>query len=304
MLGSAVLEVTLGLAFFFAAFSFGCTAAVELLESIRPQRGKQLAIFLERMLGAELVARLFEHGCIRSLSKAGRQPSYIPARCFAAAVLDLLGIETCADQSKLDQLSAETGQTLRVLMRNATDWEQVNSRLEHWFNVTMDRCSETYRRRMRWAAFWVAFVGATALNADAVEIAAVLYADAHVRLSNVTQTEGEAQMLQTLEISSRRHVAERVPSVVSMPIDTGLLPLGWENSRFAAGVQWSEQPWKDPAFWVGPVLSKLLTLAVTALAVSLGAGVWFDLLRRRPQRSNRVCPPHTNPTEPSQVHSD
>lgn len=281
MFGSAVLEVVFGLAFFFAIFSFGCAAALELMASIRCQRGKQLAIFLERMLGAELSTRFYEHGLIRSLSKTGCLPSYLPPRSFALTVLDLLSIESPADRSKLDPVSGGVGQVLRALSRDAADLDQIASRLEQWFDAAMARCSGAYRRRMRWASFGVALAMAAALNADALELASVLYADAHLRLSNVSQPEGDAQMLQAIQGRSRQHVAEGMPSVISVPIETGLLPLGWENSRLAARAQLSERPWSDPAFWLGPVLAKLLALAATALAVSLGAGVWFDLLRRR-----------------------
>lgn len=286
--GSAVLEVVFGLAFFFAVFSFGCAAALELLASIRCQRGKQLAIFLERMLGAELSAQFYEHGLIRSLTKARRLPSYLPARSFALTVLDLLSIESPADRSKLDQVSGGVGQVLRVLSRDAADLDQLASRLEQWFDAAMARCSGAYRRRMCWASFGVAFAMAASLNADALEIASVLYADAHLRLSNVTQNEGDAQMLQTLLGRPRRDVAEKTPSFISVPVETGLLPLGWENSHFAARAQLSERPWSDPAFWAGPVLSKVLALVATALAASLAAGVWFDLLRRCRPASKRT----------------
>src|SRR5512147_1245836 len=45
--GSVILEVALGLVFVYAWFSFACSAIVELLESIRAQRGKQLSIAIE-----------------------------------------------------------------------------------------------------------------------------------------------------------------------------------------------------------------------------------------------------------------
>lgn len=273
MFGSVVLEVILGLGFAFAAFSLACSALVELLESVRSQRGKHLAIFIERMLGSELKQRFYEHALIRSLSKAGRLPSYLPAQSFSRVVFDLLGLDAKAPPSKDDPVAGEIGQIVRILTQDAAGVEQSRQRLEQWFDSAMDRCAGAYRRRARWAALGVAFTLAALLNVDAIEIASVLYADSHLRLSTVAEAGTDTQ------IPIVRRVAEKTPSVMSIPIESGTLPLGWENSRLTARAQFAEGLWHHPAFWLGPVLSKVLGLLVTALGASLGAGLWFEVLK-------------------------
>ncbi|HEY5956910.1 MAG TPA: hypothetical protein VIV60_10170 [Polyangiaceae bacterium] len=274
LFGSVILEVALGLVFIYAWFSFACSAIVEFLESLRAQRGKQLAIAVEGMLGAELKARFYRHGLIQSLSKAGRLPSYLPARSFSRVTLDLLGVDASQFRQHIDAMPGEIGTILRSLAKDATDYEHLVLHVEHWFDSTMDRCSGWFRRRARWTAFASGFVVAAVLNIDTVEIAAAFYSDAHLRLSVVTQAESDGQ------VPIGRRAADKGPHVMSIPVESGTLPLGWENSRFAAQADWSEHAWRQPGFWFGPVLMKIVGLLMTALTASLGAAFWFDVLRR------------------------
>lgn len=275
MFGSVVLEVVLGSVFGFAAFSLVCSALVELLDSVRGQRGKLLAGFVERMLGPELKNQFYGHGLIRSQSTSGRLPSYLSARSFARVTLDLLELDAATFRQKIDGLEGEVGQTLRTLTKDVTDLEQVRERIEQWFDCAMERCSGVYRRRARWAAFSTGLVIAALLNVDALEIASALYADAHLRTSVVAQAEAEGQVP-----IGRRATADGAPSVLSIPVESGTLPLGWENSRFATRTQFADRAWRQPEFWYGPMLSKILGLIATALATSIGAGLWFVALRR------------------------
>lgn len=269
-----MLEVVLGLAFIYAWFSLACSAVVEFLESFRAQRGKQLALAVERMLGVELKGQFYQHGLIQSLFKGKRLPSYLPARSFATVTLDLLGVSAGQYRQQLADLPGEIGNTLRALTKDAPSYAHVVARLEHWFDGSMERCSGWFRRRARLAALLTGLVLASLLNVDSLEIASALYSDTHLRLSVVTQAEADGQ------VPIGRRAADKGPSVMTIPIENGILPLGWENSRFATRAQWTDGTWSHPAFWFGPVLMKVLGLLVTALAGSLGSAFWFDALKR------------------------
>lgn len=274
LFGSVVLEVVLGLVFIYAWFSLACSATVEFLESFRAQRGKLMALAIERMLGTELKLQFYQHGLIQSLFKAKRLPSYLPSSSFATVTLDLLGVSSGQFRQQLDALPGEIGNTLRALAKDSTSYEQLVAQVEHWFDGSMDRCSGWFRRRARLAAFTTGLVLASLLNVDSLEIASALYSDTHLRLSVMGQAEADGQ------VPIGRRAADKGPSVMSIPVETGTLPLGWENSRFATRAQWADGTWSQPAFWLGPVLMKALGLLVTALAGSLGAAFWFDALRR------------------------
>ena len=274
MFGSVVIEVALGLVVVYAWFSLACSAVVEFLESFRAQRGKQLAQAVERMLGTELKTKFYQHGLILALFKPNRLPSYLPAQIFARATLDLMGVSAAQYRQELAALTGDIGNTLRALTKDAPSFEHVVARLEHWFDDSMERCSGWYRRRARLAAFSTGLVLAALLNVDSLEIASAIYSDTHLRLSMVTQAEAEGQ------VPIGRRAADAGPSVMNIPVESGTLPLGWENSRFATRAQWTDGSWNHPGFWLGPVLMKALGLLTTALAGSLGAAFWFDALKR------------------------
>jgi hypothetical protein len=50
------------------------------------------------------------------------------------------------------------------------------------------------------------------------------------------------------------------------------IPLGWTKSEFPAQ--------KDGADWVAFVLTKLVGMAVTLIAIMMGAPFWFDVLNK------------------------
>jgi hypothetical protein len=187
--------------------------------------------------------------------------------------LDLLGLNASGQASRLDQVPGEVGQILKVLTEDANDGEVARQRLEHWFENAMVRCAGAYQRRARLAAFVSALVMAASLNVDALEIASVLYTDAHLRMSTLSEAASDSQ------IPVVRRASDKAPSAFGIPTE-GTLPLGWENSRMSAGAQFADAAWNHPAFWLGAVLSKIGGLLVTALAASLGAGFWFDASRR------------------------
>lgn len=127
MFGLEILDVVIGLMFVYLLLSLLATAINEYISALMNLRGKELARGLGRLLddvdekealkkafdgvGAsvtsradELTKQLYNHPLIRPLatrrgllfrrfSKEPRLPSYIPARTFAQALLDVLGVQ-------------------------------------------------------------------------------------------------------------------------------------------------------------------------------------------------------------------
>jgi hypothetical protein len=269
--GSVVLEVLLGMLFLYASFSLACSAVTEFLETLLAQRGKQLAIAIAGMLGQELKTQFYEHGLIRSLSKDGRLPSYVPTWSFAAVTLALLGIDERNYRERVCQLQGRLAETLCSVMRDATSYTGLVLALEQWFESTMERCSGWFRRRTRWSSFTIALILATLINVDSVEFANQLYVDGQARMTLLAQAE---RTYTPIARATDADGATRAPAN-SAPM---ALPLGWENSRLVR--QYRLDGGARGGFWWGLVLSKLLGLVMTALAATLGAAFWFDSLRR------------------------
>jgi len=141
LFGSVVLEVTLGLVFVYAWFGLACSAIVEFLESFRAQRGKLLAHAIERMLGAELRLKFYEHGLVRSMSKSNRLPSYLPWRVFATVDSRLAGVSTAQFRQQLAGIPGEVGVDIARVDQHRESYEEVALAIEQWFESAMDRCS-------------------------------------------------------------------------------------------------------------------------------------------------------------------
>jgi hypothetical protein len=96
MLGSSIVDVAIGLIFVYLLLSLICSAANETIERFSKKRAKDLERGLTEMLGnGGLVKSLYEHPLISSLfpdpykAGAANLPSYIPARNFALALMDI-----------------------------------------------------------------------------------------------------------------------------------------------------------------------------------------------------------------------
>jgi hypothetical protein len=98
MFGSAVLDTAIGLAFLYLLLSLLVTGINELIETWLKNRAKDLEQGLKELLGnhEKLLADVYNHPMLFGLfrgeyGKPGVQlPSYIPARSFALALMDLI----------------------------------------------------------------------------------------------------------------------------------------------------------------------------------------------------------------------
>jgi hypothetical protein len=127
MLDSDVIEIALGLIIVFVLFSLLVSAANEVLVGLMGSRSKTLWHGVERMLGSGVAKQVFDHALIRSVTPpsswsrssekvfgAGsrRGPSYLEARTFATALLDVLQTPHAsigAIESELTRTLAELG---------------------------------------------------------------------------------------------------------------------------------------------------------------------------------------------------
>jgi hypothetical protein len=91
MFNSGILDVVIGLVVIYLQLSLVCTAVNELIASFFKKRGKELARGIGTLLtDQQLVDKFYAHPLIAGLSPDGRLPSYIPARTFAMALIDIV----------------------------------------------------------------------------------------------------------------------------------------------------------------------------------------------------------------------
>lgn len=210
MFGSAVLEVGIGLTFFYLLLSVMCSAINEWISGILALRGKNLRKGIENLLhdsdASGVSQQLLSHPLIKSLGKPSRRytlsgvqqqrlPSYIPPAIFTSVLMDLLAeqggkqdkvvkdvhglIENIGDQGLL---SPDLKKTLMVFVREAgNDMDQIRSRIETWYGDGMDRVSGWYKRQAQMIIFLIGVSVTVAVNADTITIASTLWNDSALR---------------------------------------------------------------------------------------------------------------------------
>src|SRR5258706_12261124 len=138
MLGSSIVDVAIGLIFVYLLLSLICSAANETIERFSKKRTKDLERGLKEMLGnGDLVKRLYEHPLISSLfpdpykTDGANLPSYIPARNFALALMDIACPPSAQDRSGAAGSTGAglAGSTGRRLDYIANNWPNLRATL-------------------------------------------------------------------------------------------------------------------------------------------------------------------------------
>jgi hypothetical protein len=240
MFGSEVLDVAIGLIFVYLLLSLVCSSVSELIEAWLKKRATDLERGLREMLkdpnGTGLVKQLYNHPLVSNLfvgtydptaikngiykGKASL-PTYIPAKNFALALMDIVMPATNENSSgasgaiapldpkvpfpSLNPLEAlrrqigsigneEVERALLALVDAAgNDVSKARENIEHWFNSSMDRVSGWYKRRSHRIIFFLGLAVAITVNADTITIGNTLSYDQAMRESLVTAAQEYAK---------------------------------------------------------------------------------------------------------------
>jgi hypothetical protein len=247
-------------------------------------------------------------------------PAYIPARNFASALLDLAGrgapgaavTETALSlaniRNRLDTLIAEphVRRAISLALDDAgQDIERARLNIQAWYDSAMDRVSGWYRKETQWILFAIGLFSAAALNVDAVRVADALYTNQTLRESVLTEARAanDAVAAGHDEIAKRLGCADgAIPadglSCTQARIEKLGLPIGWNDQHLS----WASpaEIWASPIATLAPLAGSLPGWLVTALAISLGAPFWFDLLNKFMVIRSTVKPHEKSPEEASE----
>lgn len=316
MFGSAVLDTALGLAFVYVLLSLICSALREAIEARLKSRAVHLERGIREMLrgdAAQLTRKLYEHPLLYSLyqgeyttpvqarytgmrwlgaavrswfSRASTTnlPSYVPARNFARALLDIAGRGEVAGADRetevAPELSVDTVRQnlarnipspyLRRVVLGALDGAQGNldvviERLAAWYDSTMDRVSGWYKRESQHILFWLGMMVTVILNVDTLTVVRHLAASEQARAALVGQALAAAQDASVWPSAdgNREHTASASQGTGESsgigPADRELaalrerlsalnLPIGWGEIRPGAPKS-ASCVGPDPAVW-------------------------------------------------------
>lgn len=265
---------------------------------------------------SRLGQEIMDHCALTALSKTGKSPSYIDAKNFTTALLDKV-IHHSSAQNPTDMqgiiralesttaLSTELRKTFLLFAHEAQDsfhavsvrtigaMETFRGKIENWYDTNMDRISGTMKlNHTRWYTTITAIAITLILNADTISFAKYLYGNEEARAAIAARAyETGTDKKIKAEMDSLRQVAgtdtaairslrelEAAVNAKLQTINTAKaaldvsIPVGWRGTEFNGNREW----WEWPLF----ILLKIAGLALTALAILMGAPFWFDVLNK------------------------
>ena len=315
MFGSVILDVGVGLVLIYLLFSLVSASIREWLASVLKTRSTTLEHGMVELLhDPKLVTDFYNHPIINSLyrgtdyatAKKKRQlPSYIPAKSFSAALVDMIvrGRDAASAIQGGPEARALTTENVRAQIARlgdvrvqrvvlaavddaAGDMAALRAGLEHWFDSTMDRVSGWYKSHTQIYVFIIGLLLVIVADADSFAIARRLYRDPALRQQAVAIA-GNAKLLDSTGDGAAQLATQKLDSL-------GLPLMGWERVPVAklTGLE------KAQAYG-GHAARAFIGWLITAFAISLGAPFWFDTLGRIMVIRNTVKPNQKSPNEAS-----
>ena len=293
MLGSQILEIAMGLFFIYLFFSVIWSALNEFVAwalHLRARNLKQsLSTLFEGPDAKQIAEEIYRHPVVSGLTLGDHKPSYISARAFSVALLDVAmkkaktvpattGVTPdsaspaappfASSALKLNELRtaaeslAGTSQLDKVLVclldESVSDLKDARENVENWFNEAMEAASRYYKRKTYGIVLALAVIVTLGLNLDTVAITKALWTNGNLRAALAAQAEAFRQSSPNAVVPDPLKGMNRGQALE--------LPMGWgSRADFRPGVTRA---------------STLLGLLLTVVAVSLGAPFWFDALNK------------------------
>ena len=282
---TAWVDVAIGLALVYLGASLFVTVINEYIGQIVNLRGRKLLESLGKLVPEGALKS--ELGKIRALEpffggQSQKATSYIDPTVLAWSLVGIVKKEAGTNPTGIPKLvdaldPALATQLAAVAGAAADKMEQLTATVGDWIDRSLKMLGEGYRRTLQLISFGIGFVLAGLFNLDTVALTGHLYRDKEAREAAVAiavqVAEGtDKQAFDTcLAMAPKQRKEEPACAPFLGLIDAvqgqnawlGQLPIGWPAPN---GV-W---PW----------ITRVVGWLLTALAVSLGAPFWFDLLNK------------------------
>jgi len=247
------------------------------------------------------------------------EPAYLTAQNFAKVLIDLLrgdNFQPGQSQNPLIQqsindkktlwgnraeISPETLSYIKSIWADAQgDVEKFRVLLEQWFDDTMERASGWYKKQTQVRLFYIGLSIAIFFNVDTISIAeklsnnpklaAQLADNAAVYIQNHNQqprSSGDSvnptnqKNIDQNQIKKSMELMESANDLVQKNIKDAnkLLGLGWTKVFDNDEIN-KDESWLHYKYILPTILLAFFGWIITALAISLGAPFWFDLLNK------------------------
>jgi hypothetical protein len=297
LFNSTTLDVIIGLIFVYLLLAIICTTVNEWVVGWMGLRSKNLQSSIKQLLDSQKGAggddgnwflhQFYKHPLITGMLNPRDQshPSYLPARTFAAVVVDVVttGIPQVVEFRDLENgvkglPDGDVKKALLALLQNAHgDLESAQKSIENWFDDTMDRASGWYKRKTQLVTVILAGLITILANADTVRI---------VRTLQQSSTE-RAAVFEKAKIRLAQQAGSASPLSPDEKTALGGM-LGWTHEDLSGLLKGDS--WR--------MLDILFGWSLTIVAVSMGAPFWFDFLNKLMNIRNAGKKPEKSETQP------
>lgn len=283
MSDNPALDVGIGLILMYLILSMLCTTINEFVATFLSLRSKLLKKALTEIIDdPDLNRDFYNHGLIASLSmKANAHPSYLAGRTFATALLGSLEqnnplpgfMDIQAAVSRMKDSNIRDALLMHIATANGK-LDALRDNIATSFDNSMDRLTGNYKRNLKAISFAVGAVIAISLNANTISISEFLWQDQGMRSAAVglastvsradnAVTSGANYKIGDNDVVEFRELKNQFKTQLN---EMQVFPFGWD-------------PVSNPAARSN-IFVMVIGLLITALALSLGAPFWFDLLSR------------------------
>ncbi len=287
-----LIQVIVGVIFIYLLLSLLVTAIQEIIAALFDLRARELQRGIKRMLDDDnqgvLAEKFYNSYLIKYLSKnAKNKPSYLSSKEFSTALTEILShlsdVKSYED-SVYDGIKKLPDGDTKFLLLSFVDQSNHNietfiNSIENWFNGTMDRVSGWYKRKTQIIVWCIGLVLAVMFNADTFNIYGTLSSNS-VK-SNILFNLASGYVNNDISISSKDTTKKSLAELIketnndldSLNVISNLNVIGWNEAQIQQmthlkGLRQGFNRWSV----------KLLGWIISAIAITLGAPFWFDLL--------------------------
>ncbi len=283
-----MLQVILGIIFILLVLSLFATTLMEIANSVFSLRGKYLLKGVRQMLAnsgrTDILESFLHNSRYNQLSSKflfiKRPPSYISSKAFSSILMNVLDKEQQGN-GKFDNIRDEhlREMLLQFEQESGGELHEFKQKLEDWYDEVMDRAKGWFKRNNQ---MWLILLGlgiAIVFDADTISIFQNLSnnPEAQLKLASManeyffSSNVGDSTQVDSLSLLAYRQELHE------------LVTTNMESLREPLGLGWYYAT--NPSGLYGWFM-KFLGWVITALAISLGAPFWFDLLKKVMNISN------------------
>lgn len=291
------LDVAIGLTLVYLGVSLFVTIINESIAQIRNMRGKELQAALRKLIDDESIRKILaQQPTLASFftDQSKRIASYVDPKILGQLLISSLSTTT-ASNTTMSQISEAIDklphsilktQLQSIALTAETKTEKFVADVSDWMNRSLTMLGERYKQNLQVMSFGVGLVVTVVLNINTIALTEHLYRDKESRNAafalaiQITEhttkdTFDQCTKLSITEINKNptcNSLLGLTDAVQKRNESLGKLPIGWSPDTSLTNFLPSLFSWDGLKILVGWLL--------TALAVSLGAPFWFDMINK------------------------